>query len=72
MTPSMRRSGAFPLIRIMIGRRVPVPRGLSPKTLAMLDAAYAFIHSVDYRVSLRWLFYRIMNVLGLAPLIVNT
>ena len=40
-------------------------RGLSPKTILMLDTALMCISSVTYKVSLRWAFYRLMNIIGL-------
>lgn len=40
-------------------------RGLSPNTIEILDVAMSFVKSVDYRVSLRWLFYRMLQAMGL-------
>lgn len=41
-------------------------RGLSRKTKEMLDYGLTSINSVDYKVSLRWVFYRLVQGLGLS------
>jgi len=40
-------------------------RSLAPRTIRLLDTALICVRSVDYKVSLRWVFYRLMNILGL-------
>ena len=40
-------------------------RGLRKGTKDLLDQAMLFVKSVDYKVSLRWLFYRMVQSHGL-------
>ena len=45
---------------------MPNMGNIRPETQRILDAALKYVLSVDYRVSLRWVFYRMVQELGYA------